>query len=74
MEEIERVLKPECRELYSKLWDNIKKAAAIEVAIPVVSSRTGVGAEIIRSAISRSRFEIVEKTEKLVNELLECDC
>jgi len=74
LEEVERILKPECRQLYSKLWDDIKKVAAIEVAIPVVSESTGVGAAIIRSAVSRSRFEIAEKVEKRVNELLICDC
>lgn len=74
MEELERILKPECRELYSKLWDNIKKVAAMEVAIPVVSERTGLGSEIIRKAIARSRYDLIDKIEKLVNNLMECDC
>ena len=50
--EEEIVIHRQCYNLFSRLWDEIRKGAAMEVSIPIVSKRTGIGAELIRKAIS----------------------
>jgi hypothetical protein len=70
----EQVVRRECYETFSKLWDEIKKAGAMEVGIPTVAGRTGIGASFIRKALAYSYEKQLEKIEKLANELIECQC
>ena len=70
----EVVVKRECYKYFSKLWNEIKRAAAMEVSIPVVSEMTGMGADLIRKALSYAYWKQVEKIERLANELIECQC
>ncbi len=72
--EEEQVVKRECYEIFSRLWDAIKKGAAMEVGIPTVSRRTGIGAEFIRKALSFAYERQLEKIEELTNQLIECQC
>lgn len=69
----EAVIHRQCYELFSRLWDEIRKGAAIEVSIPVVSRRTGIGVELIRKAVSYGLMKNIEKAERLANELIECE-
>jgi hypothetical protein len=70
----EQVVRRECYETFRKLWDEIKKAGAMEVGIPTVSGRTGIGASFIRKALAYSYEKQLEKIDKLANELIECQC
>jgi hypothetical protein len=70
----EQVVKKECYEYFRKLWDEIKKAGAMEVGIPTVSGRTGIGARFIRKALTYAYEKQLEKIDKLANELIECQC
>lgn len=72
--EEEQVVKRDCYPTFSKLWDEIKKTAAMEVGIPTVSKRTGIGASFIRKALSEAYTRQLEKIERLANELIECQC
>ena len=70
----EIVVHRDCYEIFSKLWNEIKKAGAMEVGIPTVSGRTGIGASFIRKALAYSYEKQLEKIDKLANELIECQC
>ena len=70
----EQVVSRECYETFRKLWDEIKKTGAMEVGIPTVSGRTGIGASFIRKALAYSYEKQLEKIEKLANQLIECQC
>jgi hypothetical protein len=70
----EQVVRRECYETFRKLWDEIKKAGAMEVGIPTVSGRTGIGASFIRKALTYAYEKQLEKIDKLANELIECQC
>lgn len=70
----EQVVRRECYEHFSKLWNEIKKSAAMDVSIPVVSEHTGMGSEFIRKALGYARFSVDEKIEKYANALIECQC
>jgi hypothetical protein len=70
----EQVVRRECYEYFRKLWDEIRKGAALEVSIPTVSRRTGIGADLIRKALGYARLKNIEKIEKLANSLIECQC
>jgi len=70
----EQVIQRECYDLFSKLWNEIRAGAAMEVSIPEVSSRTGIATELIRKALSRARVKNLERVERLANKLLECEC
>lgn len=72
--EEQQVVSPECYKIFSKLWDEVKRTAAIEVGVPVVSRRTGSGASFIRRALSAAYDKQLEKIELLANELTECQC
>ena len=72
--EEEQVVKRECYEIFRRLWDEIKKTAAMEVGIPTVSRRTGIGAAFIRKALATAYEKQLEKIERLANSLTECQC
>ena len=70
----QQVVQKKCYPYFRDLWDEIRKGAAMEVSIPIVSERTGIGTELIRKAISHAHIKNIEKVERLANRLLECEC
>lgn len=70
----EMVIKKDCYPLFSRLWNEIKKGAAMEVGTVTVSQRTGLGSELINKALSYARVKQTDKIERLTDKLLECEC
>jgi len=70
----EMVISRDCYPLFSRFWNAVRKGAAMEVSIPTVSRRTGIGADLIRKAISHAYTKNIAEVERLANRLLECQC
>lgn len=70
----EQVISKDCYPLFSRFWDAVRKGAAMEVSIPTVSRRMGIGAGLIRKAISHAYVKNIAEVERLANKLLECEC
>jgi Asp-tRNA(Asn)/Glu-tRNA(Gln) amidotransferase A subunit family amidase len=70
----EMAVSRDCYDYFSKLWNAVKKGAAMEVAIPTVSSRTGFGADLIRRSLSYAQTRNALRIEELANKLFECEC
>jgi hypothetical protein len=74
VEREEMAVSRDCYDYFSKLWNAVKKGAAMEVSIPTVSSRTGFGADLIRKSLSYAQTRNMLKIEELANKLFECEC
>jgi len=70
----EYVIAKDCYKYFSKVWNTIKKEAALTRATRVLNERTGLGTELINRSLSGARRTNVVKAEKYVDDLLECEC
>jgi hypothetical protein len=70
----EVVVSRECYEIFSKLWNEIKRTAALEASVHILAARSGVGTEYLRQSLSYYYRNTMGKLGKLANDLIECEC
>jgi len=70
----EMVISRDCFSLFRRMWDAIKKEQAMGQATRTLSTRTGLGVDLINRSLMQVRSRNTLRTEALVNRLLLCEC